>query len=43
MDIKEKRVVVTGAMSFIGSNLTDSLLEQGAEVIGVENLFIGRL
>ena len=38
-----KRVVVTGAAGFIGSNLTDKLLELGAEVIGIDNLFNGRL
>ncbi len=43
MDIKEKRIVVTGAAGFIGSNLTDSLLEQGAEVVGIDNLFNGRM
>ena len=42
-NLKEKRLVVTGAAGFIGSNLTDSLLEQGAEVIGIDNLFNGRL
>ena len=43
MDFKEKRIVVTGAAGFIGSNLTDSLLKQGAEVIGVDNLYNGRM
>ena len=43
MNIKEKKIVVTGAAGFIGSNLTDSLLEQGAEVVGIDNLFNGRL
>ena len=43
MNIKEKRIVVTGAAGFIGSNLTDNLLEQGAEVIGIDNLFNGRI
>ena len=43
MDFKEKRIVVTGAAGFIGSNLTESLLEQGAEVIGVDNLYNGRM
>ncbi len=43
MNFKEKRIVVTGAAGFIGSNLTDSLLEQGAEVIGIDNLFNGRM
>ena len=43
MDIKGKKIVVTGAAGFIGSNLTDKLLELGAEVVGVDNLFNGRL
>jgi len=43
MNVKEKRIVVTGAAGFIGSNLTDSLLEKGAEVVGIDNLFNGRL
>ena len=43
MEIREKKVVVTGAAGFIGSNLTDFLLEQGAEVIGIDNLFNGRI
>ncbi len=43
MNIKEKRIVVTGAAGFIGSNLTDNLLEQGAEVVGIDNLFNGRI
>ena len=40
---KEKRIVVTGAAGFIGSNLTDKLLNLGANVIGIDNLFNGRL
>ena len=43
MNIKEKRIVVTGSAGFIGSNLTDTLLEQGAEVVGIDNLFNGRM
>jgi len=43
MNFKNKRVVVTGAAGFIGSNLTDRLLELGSEVIGIDNLFNGRL
>jgi nucleoside-diphosphate-sugar epimerase len=43
MNLKEKRIVVTGAAGFIGSNLTDSLLELGAEVVGIDNLFNGRM
>ena len=43
MSFNGKRIVVTGAAGFIGSNLTDKLLELGAEVIGIDNLFSGRL
>ncbi len=43
MEFIGKRIVVTGAAGFIGSNLTDSLLELNAEVIGIDNLFNGRL
>jgi nucleoside-diphosphate-sugar epimerase len=34
---------VTGAAGFIGSNLTDELLRRGANVIGIDNMFNGRL
>ena len=43
MNFSEKRIIITGAAGFIGSNLTDALLEKGAEVIGVDNLFNGSL
>ena len=43
MFFDDKKIVVTGAAGFIGSNLVDRLLELGAEVIGVDNLFNGRL
>ena len=43
MNFSEKRIIITGAAGFIGSNLTDALLEKGAEVIGIDNLFNGRL
>ena len=36
-----KRVLVTGGAGFIGSHLTDRLLEQGHEVICADNLFTG--
>jgi UDP-glucose 4-epimerase len=38
-----ERVVVTGAAGFIGSNLVDSLLNQGVEVLGIDNLSTGRI
>jgi len=43
MTFQGKRIIVTGAAGFIGSNLTDRLLELGAEVIGIDNLFNGRM
>ena len=43
MDLRNKRILVTGAAGFIGSNLTDKLLELGAEVIGIDNFFNGRI
>jgi dTDP-glucose 4,6-dehydratase len=36
-----KRILVTGAAGFLGSHLCDSLLEQGKQVIGVDNLSTG--
>lgn len=38
---KEKAVLVTGAAGFIGSHLTDRLLEQGHTVVGIDNLSRG--
>lgn len=43
MKIKDKRILITGAAGFIGSNLTHYLLELGANVIGIDNFFNGRL
>ena len=37
------RVVVTGAAGFIGSHLTDTLLDRGFSVVGVDNLLTGDL
>ena len=36
-----KRILVTGGAGFIGSHLIDRLLEQGHEVLCVDNLFTG--
>lgn len=40
---KNKKVLVTGGASFIGSNLVDALLERGAQVRVVDDLSSGRL
>jgi len=38
-----KTILVTGAAGFIGSHLCAKLLEDGFQVIGVDNLFLGDL
>jgi len=43
MSWKGKRVLVTGGASFIGSHLTDVLVDLGAQVRVVDNLSSGRL
>ena len=37
------RIVVTGTAGFLGSHLTDRLLDDGHEVIGFDNLITGSL
>jgi dTDP-glucose 4,6-dehydratase len=37
------RVVITGAAGFIGSHLTETLLDQGHAVVGIDNLLTGDL
>lgn len=36
-----QRVVITGAAGFIGSHLSEALLDRGYEVIGIDNLLTG--
>lgn len=43
LDLDGIKILVSGAAGFIGSNLTDTLLEKGARVIGLDNLFNGRM
>ncbi|MFX0030406.1 MAG: SDR family oxidoreductase [Candidatus Hermodarchaeota archaeon] len=43
MNFEGKRVLVTGAAGFIGSNLTYELIKLGASVIGIDNLYNGRI
>jgi dTDP-glucose 4,6-dehydratase len=38
-----KRVVITGAAGFIGSHLSDALLDRGYAVVGIDNLLTGDL
>lgn len=40
--MEHKRIVVTGGAGFIGSHLCEKLLEQGNDVICIDNLFTGR-
>ena len=42
MNFQDKKIAVTGAAGFIGSNLVDKLLELGANVIAIDNLYNGR-
>ncbi len=37
----KKRVVITGAAGFIGSHLSETLLDRGYEVIAIDNLLTG--
>ena len=39
----QKRVVITGAAGFIGSHLSDALLDRGHAVVGIDNLLTGDL
>jgi len=37
----KQRIVITGAAGFIGSHLTETLLDRGYSVIGIDNLLTG--
>jgi dTDP-glucose 4,6-dehydratase len=37
------RVVITGAAGFIGSHLSETLLDRGYSVVGIDNLLTGDL
>lgn len=39
---KKKRIVITGGAGFLGSHLCDRLIQEGNDVICVDNLFTGR-
>ena len=39
--MERKRVLVTGGAGFIGSHLCEKLLEQGNDVICLDNLYTG--
>ena len=42
MNLKNKKILVTGGAGFIGSHTVDALINQGARVVVVDNLFTGR-
>ncbi|MEM6535178.1 MAG: UDP-glucuronic acid decarboxylase family protein [Pseudomonadota bacterium] len=39
--MEKKRIIVTGGAGFVGSHLSDRLLEQGHEVLCVDNFYTG--
>ena len=43
MEIKMKRILVTGGAGFLGSNLCKRLIKEGNHVICVDNLYTGRM
>lgn len=38
-----KKILITGVAGFLGSNLLDKLLDSGHEVVGIDNLSMGKL
>ena len=43
MEIKMKRILVTGGAGFLGSNLCKRLIREGNHIICVDNLYTGRM
>jgi len=41
-DAKRKKILVTGGAGFVGSHLVDKLMQQGHEVIVMDNFFTGQ-
>ncbi|MBT7899813.1 MAG: NAD-dependent epimerase/dehydratase family protein, partial [Candidatus Marinimicrobia bacterium] len=41
MNMKMKKILITGGCGFVGSHLSEKLLNQGNEVISVDNYFTG--
>src|ERR671915_269952 len=39
--MRSKRIVITGAAGFIGSHLSETLLDRGYTVVGIDNLLTG--
>jgi UDP-glucose 4-epimerase len=43
LDMSKQRVMITGAAGFLGSHLTDAMLQRGYRVVGIDNLSHGSL
>lgn len=42
MNLKDKKVVVTGGAGFIGSHLVHHLLKEGSKILILDNLSVGK-
>jgi UDP-glucose 4-epimerase len=42
VDLRDKRVIVTGGAGFIGSHVIDLLVDLGADVVAIDDLSVGR-